>query len=200
MPLTAFTVESLNEAVRLYKLGFSVDDVARMLVPPVHPRSLIYHLRRRGVLRDRMTAIRSERCRQLKSISRRGRYAGADSPNWKGDAAQPQAGRVRAHDLYPRAPRVCSGCGKSPQKRMDRHHVDGNPLNNAPDNVQWLCTKCHRSRHPKDKIISFNGLSLTYAQWAERIGITKKGLLSRLWRGWSIELALSLPPKSKYQY
>jgi hypothetical protein len=39
-------------------------------------------------------------------------------------------------------PEVCERCGEKPP--CDRHHVDGNPQNNAPANIQFLCRRCHQ--------------------------------------------------------
>lgn len=49
-------------------------------------------------------------------------------------------GRQRAQRLYHAA--ACSACGAA-GKKLERHHADGNPLNNSPENVQILCVRCH---------------------------------------------------------
>jgi hypothetical protein len=51
---------------------------------------------------------------------------------------QPQAGRLRAQRWYPM--QACECCGA---EGKDRHHRDGNPLNNAPENIAFLCRRCH---------------------------------------------------------
>jgi hypothetical protein len=73
---------------------------------------------------------------------------GEKNPNWKGDDASKEAGNKRAIRAFSAQP--CSKCGSEP---ADRHHKDSNPLNNAPDNVVFLCRSCHmleegRSRRP----------------------------------------------------
>jgi hypothetical protein len=65
--------------------------------------------------------------------------AGPDAPGWKGDGATHQAGRKRARQMYPDAP-ACERCAAS---RSERHHKDGNPLNNARENIAFLCRGCH---------------------------------------------------------
>lgn len=61
---------------------------------------------------------------------------------WKGDAAGDAAGvaagRVRARNRYPLS--LCERCNKA---ASDRHHVDGNTLNNTTENVMILCRRCH---------------------------------------------------------
>jgi hypothetical protein len=51
--------------------------------------------------------------------------------NWKGNTAQPLAARKRAERLYP-----CP-------KEKERHHKDGNPYNNSPENIELLTRKEH---------------------------------------------------------
>ena len=60
----------------------------------------------------------------------------------KGDAATQRTGRGRAQKLY--EPGACLVCGQP----AERHHVDGNTLNNASENVVLLCRKHHRTIHP----------------------------------------------------
>lgn len=70
------------------------------------------------------------------------RKFGAENPRWKGDAVSAQGGRKRAHALY-RTLGPCERCGLDKPKRRERHHKDGNTLNNAPENISVLCCKCH---------------------------------------------------------
>jgi hypothetical protein len=65
--------------------------------------------------------------------------SGAALPQWKGDDASVEAGRMRARARYKIIDR-CTHCGKP---ATDRHHVDGNTLNNEPENVAPLCRRCH---------------------------------------------------------
>lgn len=39
----------------------------------------------------------------------------------------------------------CEACGTT--LRLHAHHVDGTPSNNSPENIQTLCTFCHRFLH-----------------------------------------------------
>ncbi len=64
-----------------------------------------------------------------------------DHPAWKGDKASVKAGRSRALRLFP--PQPCSVCGKA---RAERHHLDGNTLNNDPGNIMFVCRKCHMAK------------------------------------------------------
>lgn len=51
--------------------------------------------------------------------------------------------RKDARRLYPDLER-CERCGATSQeKRLERHHRDGNPFNNSPTNIQPVCRRCH---------------------------------------------------------
>lgn len=43
---------------------------------------------------------------------------------------------------------ACESCGK-PHYRLHVHHLDLNPANNAPANLQTLCPSCHKLLHEK---------------------------------------------------
>lgn len=63
---------------------------------------------------------------------------GEDHHHWKGDAIVERSGRSRALRMYP--PEPCASCGAA---KAERHHIDGNTSNNAPENVRFVCRKCH---------------------------------------------------------
>jgi len=58
--------------------------------------------------------------------------------NWKGNNALPNQGNKRAIKRF-----KISNCELCGAVAMDRHHRDGNTLNNNPKNVQQLCRSCH---------------------------------------------------------
>lgn len=64
---------------------------------------------------------------------------GPDNPAWKGDSVQEMAGRRRAQRLFPET----GPCTRCSAPDSERHHVDGNTLNNDPSNIEFLCRKCH---------------------------------------------------------
>ena len=47
----------------------------------------------------------------------------------------------------------CEHCGKKWEggKKFDVDHIDGNPSNNDPSNLQTLCRKCHSTKSEEDK-------------------------------------------------
>ena len=54
----------------------------------------------------------------------------------------PQSSRNQATKKMKAACEDCGGC-----HRMAVHHVDGNPLNNDPQNLRTLCASCHMRTH-----------------------------------------------------
>ena len=72
-------------------------------------------------------------------IEKRKRF-GSDHHGWKGDAASEKAGRARALRKFSGG--TCVACGSA---RGERHHVDGDTLNNDASNVVLLCRRCHMS-------------------------------------------------------
>jgi uncharacterized protein YlaI len=52
----------------------------------------------------------------------------------------PAGGRQYARRRF-RLPAICAECEVAPA--VDRHHWDGNPLNNAPTNLYPVCRACH---------------------------------------------------------
>jgi 5-methylcytosine-specific restriction endonuclease McrA len=71
-------------------------------------------------------------------IEKRKRW-GAEHHAWKGDDVSPKGGRKRAKRLYPTVG-ACQSCG-GPD--AERHHIDEDTANNAPDNIAILCRRCH---------------------------------------------------------
>lgn len=55
------------------------------------------------------------------------------------DSVTVMAGRRRAQRMYP----VIGACIRCGAGKAERHHVDGNTLNNRSSNIAVLCRKCH---------------------------------------------------------
>ena len=54
-------------------------------------------------------------------------------------------GHKQALKLFPNIG-PCVRCGA---QNSERHHIDDNPLNNAPENIMPLCRRCHTLEHQK---------------------------------------------------
>jgi len=59
------------------------------------------------------------------------------NPMWVGENIKPESARCRARRTY--RIKFCRICGG----KAEIHHKDGNPLNNEPDNIDFLCRKHH---------------------------------------------------------
>lgn len=73
-------------------------------------------------------------------IEKRKRF-GTQHPAWVGDNACVKTGRTRALRKY--SARPCSVCGS---EKAERHHIDGNTLNNEAENIVFVCRKCHMTK------------------------------------------------------
>lgn len=139
------TPEQWKMCRTLYDTDHSIRDVAEAI--GINATTLSFIFRREGFwVRTTAESQRTKRVREkrVKALS------GANNPQYKGDKAQPHTGRARAKKSHPIMPDHCQKCGchKSETKRMERHHIDENPLNNEGSNILWLCAKCHKSMHP----------------------------------------------------
>ena len=70
--------------------------------------------------------------------------------HYRGNNVKDQAGRRRARINF--AVKTCEICGARPEDtRINRHHIDENPLNNSEINIQFLCNPCHYRVHKELK-------------------------------------------------
>jgi 5-methylcytosine-specific restriction endonuclease McrA len=83
-------------------------------------------------------------------VEKRKRW-GADHHAWAGDETNEKNGRKRAQARF--AADACVSCGATP---AERHHVDGNPSNNAPENVTILCRRCHMAEDGRLDVVRRN--------------------------------------------
>lgn len=80
---------------------------------------------------------------------------------------------------------------------LDRIDVNGNY---EPGNCRWS-TAIDQAMHRRDNtILTYDGRSLTLAEWARRTGIQSDTIGRRLERGWSIARALTEPPRQRKTY
>jgi len=95
-----------------------------------------------------------------KSPKKKGMNQREKNGMWKGEFCGLLAGRCRAHRWF--SIDKCQICGK---KAKDRHHKDGNLLNNSPDNIQPLCRRCHMEADGRMKKIVDGFLVIPRLQW-----------------------------------
>lgn len=84
-----------------------------------------------------------------------------NNSNWKEDDISIHGGYSRTHREHPLKEK-CDLCGAT---AVERHHIDGNPVNVTPANIFHLCIDCHKKLHVgwwvgmrshKDTIIGIN--------------------------------------------
>jgi len=67
-------------------------------------------------------------------------------------AYQVRAQKIMAHVLK------CAECGHNGKRRLEVHHLDNDPTNNARENLQKLCSKCHgRTRKKPTRYCDVDG-------------------------------------------
>lgn len=67
-----------------------------------------------------------------------------------------------------------------------------------PSNCFWATRKMQQNNTRRNKILVYNGRSMTLTQWAEEIGLLRDTLRDRLRNGWTVEKALSVPRQAEF--
>jgi len=80
--------------------------------------------------------------------------------------------------------------GYSDKLTLDR--IDGNK-DYSPGNCRWVTYKVQGNNTTQNHLITYEGTTLTAAQWAEKLGMNYNTFTERLRRGWSIERAITTP-------
>lgn len=78
---------------------------------------------------------------------------------------------------------------------IDRINVNGNY---KPNNCRWVNIKEQANNKRTNIVINYNGKNKTLKQWSEDLEMSYSCLRHRLYRGWSEEETLSVPPNLQY--
>lgn len=64
----------------------------------------------------------------------------------------------------------------------------------SPENCVFVTKKENCNNRRSNTHLTFNGETLTIAQWSDKIGLTQGAICRRLYKGWGIDKSLSSPP------
>jgi hypothetical protein len=64
-----------------------------------------------------------------------------------------------------------------------------------PGNCRWVSPSENCNNRRNNRLLEYQGETLTATLWARRIGVNTKLIYDRLDRGWSVERILSQPPR-----
>jgi hypothetical protein len=82
-------------------------------------------------------------------------------------------------------------------KTLDRIDSLGNY---EPGNCRWADRETQANNTRSCRRLTFDGQTLTLAQWSRKVGIRWTTLSGRLGTGWPVELALTAKPSRRQKY
>lgn len=83
------------------------------------------------------------------------------------------------------------------EKPTPRHSIEriGNNGNYTPSNCKWGTRKEQNNNTRRNRKITYRGITLTLAQWSERLGIKRSLVSDRIRWGWTLDSAFDAPAR-----
>jgi hypothetical protein len=89
-----------------------------------------------------------------------------------------------------------SNMGRRPAPEYSIDRIDNNK-GYSPDNCRWATRRQQSRNRSSSKVLEFSYMHKNQVDWASEFGLHKETLASRLKAGWSINDALTRPPRRK---
>jgi hypothetical protein len=96
-------------------------------------------------------------------------------------------------------PNFLADVGPQPFKRASVHRLN-NDGHYEPGNVVWASQEVQMRNTRVNRVLTHDGRSMVLVAWADELRIKKVTLAQRLFKGWTVERALTTPVKHRRPY
>ena len=96
-------------------------------------------------------------------------------------------------------PNFLADLGPQPFPNASLQRLD-NDGDYAPGNVVWATQQCQLRNTRANRLLTHGGRTMVLVEWAEEIGMKRVTLSQRLFKGWTVDRALTQPVKARMPY